>query len=198
MKVVLQHRAGAGSVGSASHLVALGPGFAPRVPAFSQHTRDTRVLTRLGSKSPIVATASSETVVQVHPCAVKHAAHAPPPSLCKSCMAVWNTTIIRIGKSRIGPTIPSQTSMASADAPTTSARVAVALIGPGLIGATLLDQIAAQAPVLARQGLHIDVAAIASSKKLLLRAPQASLQGWRDAFASEVPRMVYIYTPSHL
>lgn len=68
----------------------------------------------------------------------------------------------------------------------TDTRVAVALIGPGLIGATLLDQIATQAPALARQGLHIDVAAIASSKKLLLRSPQASLQGWRDAFASEV------------
>lgn len=78
--------------------------------------------------------------------------------------------------------------MASTGAPTTG--VAVALIGPGLIGATLLDQIAAQAPALARQGLHVDVAAIASSKKLLLRNSQTPLQGWRDAFASEVPPSV--------
>lgn len=86
--------------------------------------------------------------------------------------------------------------MASAGTPTTTARVAIALIGPGLIGAALLDQIAAQAPALARQGLHVDVAAIASSKKLLLRAPQASLQGWRDAFASEVlPHTYMLSTP---
>ncbi len=67
------------------------------------------------------------------------------------------------------------------------ARVAVALIGPGLIGATLLEQIAAQGPALrAQQGIDIDVAAIASSKKLHLRQPGAPLDGWRDAFAAEV------------
>lgn len=72
-------------------------------------------------------------------------------------------------------------------APQQGARVAVALIGPGLIGATLLEQIAAQAPALhAQQGLQIEVAAIASSKKLHLRQLGASLDGWKDAFAAEV------------
>ncbi len=56
----------------------------------------------------------------------------------------------------------------------------VFMIGPGLIGATLLDQIKDQTAYLAdKKGLNINVVAIANSRKLLVDANGIDLTNWK-------------------
>lgn len=64
--------------------------------------------------------------------------------------------------------------------------IAVAVVGPGAIGRTLLAQIADQQPVLhAEFGIDVRVTAIATSSRMLLAPTGVDLQGWEAALGSE-------------
>jgi aspartokinase/homoserine dehydrogenase 1 len=64
----------------------------------------------------------------------------------------------------------------------------VGLLGPGLIGSALLEQIRSQAKALHEQ-LHIDVRVrgIMSSTKMVLADPSLELSSWREALADGEP-----------
>lgn len=64
-----------------------------------------------------------------------------------------------------------------------SAKLAVGLIGPGLIGGALLDQIHKQAPVLlSGQNVDIEVQGITSSRKMLVNGSGVPLGSWREEY----------------
>jgi aspartokinase/homoserine dehydrogenase 1 len=61
----------------------------------------------------------------------------------------------------------------------------VFMVGPGLIGATLLDQIKDQKEYLAeKKGVNINVVAIANSRKLLVDANGIDLTTWKEELSS--------------
>ena len=61
--------------------------------------------------------------------------------------------------------------------------IGVAIVGPGLIGATLIDQIKEQCEQLHREfAIDIRVLAIASSKKMVLSEKGINLSKWREEF----------------
>jgi aspartokinase/homoserine dehydrogenase 1 len=60
-------------------------------------------------------------------------------------------------------------------------RVALALAGPGGVGAELLEQVRGAAESLAAENLEIRVVAVADSRRLLLDRDGVDLEGWRDA-----------------
>src|SRR6185295_16304897 len=63
--------------------------------------------------------------------------------------------------------------------------VSVGLIGPGVVGSVLLDQLATQVERLSRDlKLDLRVRGIMSSKRMHLADPEVQLPRWRDAFAS--------------
>ena len=63
--------------------------------------------------------------------------------------------------------------------------VSVGLIGPGVVGSVLLDQLATQVQRLARDlKLDLRVRGIMSSKRMHLADAEVQLPRWRDAFAS--------------
>src|SRR4029434_1734526 len=63
--------------------------------------------------------------------------------------------------------------------------VSVGLIGPGVVGSVLLDQLASQIQRLSRDlKLDLRVRGIMSSKRMHLADPQVQLPRWRDAFSS--------------
>ena len=65
----------------------------------------------------------------------------------------------------------------------TDTTIGVAIVGPGLIGATLIDQIKDQCEQLHREfGIDIRVLAIASSKKMILSEKGINLTKWREEF----------------
>jgi bifunctional aspartokinase / homoserine dehydrogenase 1 len=63
--------------------------------------------------------------------------------------------------------------------------VSIGIIGPGLVGGALLDQLASQVQRLARDfKLDLRVRGISSTKKMLLAKSEIGLSGWRDAYKS--------------
>ena len=63
--------------------------------------------------------------------------------------------------------------------------VSVGLIGPGVVGSVLLDQLATQIQRLSRDlKLDLRVRGIMSSKRMHLADPEVQLTRWRDAFSS--------------
>jgi len=63
--------------------------------------------------------------------------------------------------------------------------VSIGLIGPGLVGGALLDQVASQAERLRRDfKLDLRVRGIAGSKRMRLAQGSIDLGGWRDAYAA--------------
>jgi bifunctional aspartokinase / homoserine dehydrogenase 1 len=66
-----------------------------------------------------------------------------------------------------------------------SQTLSIGVIGPGLVGGALLDQIAGQAAELRdRWDLDLRVRAIAGSARMLLADRRIELDGWRDALAA--------------
>lgn len=64
--------------------------------------------------------------------------------------------------------------------------IGIGLVGPGLIGGTLLDQIAEQAEVLRQDhGIDLRVLGIASAKGMLLKDSGVDLSRWREELAPE-------------
>ena len=60
--------------------------------------------------------------------------------------------------------------------------LSIGLIGPGTVGAELLDQLAAQAEALREQaGVDLRVRAVATSSRMLLEEIALDLEGWSDA-----------------
>lgn len=65
--------------------------------------------------------------------------------------------------------------------------IGVAIVGPGLIGGTLIDQIAEQAAQLRSEfNIDIRVLGIASSSKMLLSESGVDLSKWKQEFADKV------------
>lgn len=66
--------------------------------------------------------------------------------------------------------------------------LSIGLIGPGVVGKTLLEQIAAQRETL-RQAFNVDlrVRAIATSERMALAERELALDGWQDAVADGQP-----------
>ncbi|HEY9183679.1 MAG TPA: aspartate kinase, partial [Gammaproteobacteria bacterium] len=63
--------------------------------------------------------------------------------------------------------------------------VSIGLLGPGLVGSTLLDQLASAAPALRDKfNLDLRVRAIGGSKKMVLDAQRVALGSWRDALSN--------------
>jgi aspartokinase/homoserine dehydrogenase 1 len=63
--------------------------------------------------------------------------------------------------------------------------ISIGLIGPGVVGGVLLDQIAAQAPRLSRElKLDLRVRGIMTSKRMHLADSEVPLARWRDAFSA--------------
>jgi len=63
--------------------------------------------------------------------------------------------------------------------------VSIGLVGPGGVGARLLDQLAGEIPRLARElRLDLRVRALAGSRRMLLAPRAVDLAGWRDALAA--------------
>src|SRR5262245_46341083 len=63
--------------------------------------------------------------------------------------------------------------------------VSIGLIGPGVVGGVLLDQLAAQAPRLSRElKLDLRVRGIMTSKRMHLADSEVPLGRWRDAFSA--------------
>jgi aspartokinase/homoserine dehydrogenase 1 len=61
--------------------------------------------------------------------------------------------------------------------------VSIGVLGPGLVGGTLLDQLARAAPALRTKfNLDLRVRAIASSKKMILDEQRLDLKNWRESF----------------
>lgn len=68
--------------------------------------------------------------------------------------------------------------------------ISLGLIGPGNVGATLLDQMAAQARKLKDEfGLDLRVRAIATSRKMHLAERSVDLSRWREIFANETQKL---------
>jgi aspartokinase/homoserine dehydrogenase 1 len=66
--------------------------------------------------------------------------------------------------------------------------VSIGVLGPGLVGGTLLDQIARGAPALrAKFNLDLRVRAIGGSKRMVLDEQRIDLGRWRDALEKAVP-----------
>lgn len=64
--------------------------------------------------------------------------------------------------------------------------ISVGLVGPGHVGSVLLEQLAAQAPLLrAESNLDIRVRAIASSSRMLLAERAIDLRNWQAAFLEQ-------------
>lgn len=62
--------------------------------------------------------------------------------------------------------------------------VSIGLVGPGGVGAHLLDQLAGEIPRLARElRLDLRIRALAGSRRMLLAPRAVDLEGWRDALA---------------
>jgi len=75
--------------------------------------------------------------------------------------------------------------------------VSIGLIGPGLVGGALLDQIASQVERLRRDfKLDLRVRGIAGSKRMRLVPGQVDLARWRDAYATARIRSTSIASPS--
>ncbi len=63
--------------------------------------------------------------------------------------------------------------------------VSIGLIGPGVVGSVLLDQLATQVQRLSRDlKLDLRVRGVMSSKRMHLADPEVQLTRWRDAFSS--------------
>jgi aspartokinase/homoserine dehydrogenase 1 len=63
--------------------------------------------------------------------------------------------------------------------------MSIGLIGPGLVGGALLDQLASQVGRLAaRSNLDLRVRGILGSRRMLLEDGAVALDGWRDAYAA--------------
>ena len=63
--------------------------------------------------------------------------------------------------------------------------LSIGLIGPGAVGAALLDQLSSEeARLRSNFSLDLRVRGLASSKRMLLAERRLSLEGWREAFAS--------------
>lgn len=64
--------------------------------------------------------------------------------------------------------------------------LSLGVVGPGLVGSTLLQQLATQAPVLReRAGIDLRVRAIVNSSRMLLDDTGIDLATWRERFARE-------------
>jgi aspartokinase/homoserine dehydrogenase 1 len=63
--------------------------------------------------------------------------------------------------------------------------VSIGLIGPGLVGAALLDQLAAQAPRLRQLKLDLRVRGLMNSQRMYLADEAAPLERWREVLAAE-------------
>ena len=62
--------------------------------------------------------------------------------------------------------------------------ISVGVVGPGLVGAALMEQLRAQAPVLrAQHRIDLRVRAVTDSKRMLLDDAGVPLEGWREALA---------------
>lgn len=77
--------------------------------------------------------------------------------------------------------------------------VSLGLIGPGHVGSTLLDQMAAQARKLKDEfGLDLRVRAIATSKRMHLAERSVDLSRWREIFANETQQLDWDRFTSHV
>jgi aspartokinase/homoserine dehydrogenase 1 len=66
--------------------------------------------------------------------------------------------------------------------------ISIGLVGPGVVGSVLLDQIASQAPRLLRDfRLDLRVRALMTSKKMLLSDQAIGVNGWREKLAAGQP-----------
>jgi len=66
--------------------------------------------------------------------------------------------------------------------------ISIGLVGPGVVGSVLLEQIASQAPRLLRDfRLDLRVRALMSSKKMLLSDQSIGIDGWRDKLKAGQP-----------
>jgi aspartokinase/homoserine dehydrogenase 1 len=66
--------------------------------------------------------------------------------------------------------------------------VSIGLVGPGVVGSVLLEQIASQAPRLLRDfRLDLRVRALMTSKKMLLSDQPIGVDGWREKLAAGQP-----------
>jgi aspartokinase/homoserine dehydrogenase 1 len=66
--------------------------------------------------------------------------------------------------------------------------VSIGLVGPGVVGSVLLEQIASQAPRLLRDfRLDLRVRALMTSKKMLLSDQPIGIDGWREKLAAGQP-----------
>jgi len=66
--------------------------------------------------------------------------------------------------------------------------ISIGLVGPGVVGSVLLEQIASQAPRLLRDfRLDLRVRALMTSKKMLLADQPIGIDGWRDKLAAGEP-----------
>ena len=72
--------------------------------------------------------------------------------------------------------------------------ISIGLIGPGLVGSVLLDQIASQKDRLLRDcNLDLRVRGILSSKRMLLGDSAVPLDGWRAAFENAPPANLQVF-----
>src|SRR6188768_2477787 len=66
--------------------------------------------------------------------------------------------------------------------------ISIGLVGPGVVGSVLLEQIASQAPRLLRDfRLDLRVRALMTSKKMVLSDQSIGLDGWKDKLAAGQP-----------
>ena len=66
--------------------------------------------------------------------------------------------------------------------------ISIGLVGPGVVGSVLLEQIASQAPRLLRDfRLDLRVRALMTSKKMLLSDQSIGIDGWRDKLTAGEP-----------
>ena len=66
--------------------------------------------------------------------------------------------------------------------------ISIGLVGPGVVGSVLLEQIASQAPRLLRDfRLDLRVRALMTSKKMILSDQSIGLDGWKDKLAAGQP-----------
>ena len=66
--------------------------------------------------------------------------------------------------------------------------LSVGVIGAGVVGATLLDQLARRAPqIMAERGVDLRVRAVATRGRMALDARRLPLDGWREALAGGQP-----------
>ncbi len=63
--------------------------------------------------------------------------------------------------------------------------IGIGILGPGLIGSALMEQLREQANTLQREfGVDLRVLAVATSKQMLLRETGIDLEHWREDFAA--------------